>query len=360
MLDELAFLEVIRESPLDDSPRLMYADFLEERGDPAGIARAEFIRLECLLARGISDFAIRSKAESRRSELLTQHWRVWVRPICQALGEPVPVGPITVPKRKLLTRESPKDLELAREELYFLKRLGDDLPFPHSIEQYRGQSRDLPYLHSLQFRRGFVSHVSITNKIYRNATHIQRLFEKTPVEGLALFGWNVDQFSKLLDVVDLSGLRTLELIYCDSQACAMARSSPQFLELNRLIVRQPYGELNLSEALIGTNENQEPPDWNLKELLLSDCALRSDTFIAMWRSSWAKKLECLSLVDCSMPAHFFLMDEFLPQHRPCLRRLLIDRHSLTEMEWNRLPEVYGEKFQLADARINWPEMFHQR
>lgn len=42
--DEFALLQAIRAAPADDVPRLVYADFLEERGDEA---RAEFIRLQC-------------------------------------------------------------------------------------------------------------------------------------------------------------------------------------------------------------------------------------------------------------------------------------------------------------------------
>ncbi len=38
--DDLAFLEAIRQAPYDDAPRLVYADWLEERDD----ARAEYIR----------------------------------------------------------------------------------------------------------------------------------------------------------------------------------------------------------------------------------------------------------------------------------------------------------------------------
>lgn len=41
--DELALLRTIREHPDADLPRLVYADWLEERGDPD---RAEFIRLQ--------------------------------------------------------------------------------------------------------------------------------------------------------------------------------------------------------------------------------------------------------------------------------------------------------------------------
>src|SRR5688572_21228634 len=39
-----AFLQSIIETPDDDAPRLVYADWLEDNGDPV---RAEFIRLQC-------------------------------------------------------------------------------------------------------------------------------------------------------------------------------------------------------------------------------------------------------------------------------------------------------------------------
>src|SRR5437762_553507 len=52
MTDERAFIETIREHPEDDGPRLVYADWLEERGD---CERAEFIRVQIELAKGVRD-----------------------------------------------------------------------------------------------------------------------------------------------------------------------------------------------------------------------------------------------------------------------------------------------------------------
>jgi uncharacterized protein (TIGR02996 family) len=43
-----AFLDAIRESPDDDTPRLVYADWLDDHDEPA---RATFIRVQCELAR---------------------------------------------------------------------------------------------------------------------------------------------------------------------------------------------------------------------------------------------------------------------------------------------------------------------
>lgn len=44
------FLPAILTAPDDDTPRLIYADWLEEHGGDAGRARAEFIRVQCRLA----------------------------------------------------------------------------------------------------------------------------------------------------------------------------------------------------------------------------------------------------------------------------------------------------------------------
>ena len=48
MTDQPGFLAAILDSPDDDTPRLVYADWLEENGQEA---RAEFIRVQCELAR---------------------------------------------------------------------------------------------------------------------------------------------------------------------------------------------------------------------------------------------------------------------------------------------------------------------
>lgn len=50
MSERAAFLASIRESPADDLPRLVFADWLDDNGDqPHDAATAEFIRLSCKL-----------------------------------------------------------------------------------------------------------------------------------------------------------------------------------------------------------------------------------------------------------------------------------------------------------------------
>ena len=63
--DAAPFLAAIRAAPDDDAPRLIYADWLDEHGQPE---RAEFIRVQCELARRESP-----ELRRREAELLAQH-----------------------------------------------------------------------------------------------------------------------------------------------------------------------------------------------------------------------------------------------------------------------------------------------
>jgi uncharacterized protein (TIGR02996 family) len=65
MSDADALLAAIRAAPDDDAPRLIYADWLEEHGQPG---RAEFIRVQCELARNDSP-----TLRQREAELLAAH-----------------------------------------------------------------------------------------------------------------------------------------------------------------------------------------------------------------------------------------------------------------------------------------------
>jgi uncharacterized protein (TIGR02996 family) len=49
MTDEDAFLRKLLEGPADDTARLVYADWLEERGDDLSAKKAELVRLVCRL-----------------------------------------------------------------------------------------------------------------------------------------------------------------------------------------------------------------------------------------------------------------------------------------------------------------------
>src|ERR1700719_4532281 len=74
MSPEKSFLHAILEAPDDDLPRLVYADWLDEHGDPA---RAEFVRVQCELARPGADDGRRTEVLGRERELLKAHAHAW-------------------------------------------------------------------------------------------------------------------------------------------------------------------------------------------------------------------------------------------------------------------------------------------
>jgi uncharacterized protein (TIGR02996 family) len=70
----LAFLAAAKERPDDHVPRLVLADWLEERGDPVLTAHAEFLRLQCQ-----GPFTLRGRA--RQAELLGDFADAWLGPL---------------------------------------------------------------------------------------------------------------------------------------------------------------------------------------------------------------------------------------------------------------------------------------
>jgi uncharacterized protein (TIGR02996 family) len=75
---EDAFLQAVIATPDDDTPRLVYADWLDEHGQSD---RAEFIRVQCELARLPRDDPRREGLAAREQALLAAHEKEWSRPV---------------------------------------------------------------------------------------------------------------------------------------------------------------------------------------------------------------------------------------------------------------------------------------
>lgn len=75
MSTETALLRAIRDMPDEDTPRLIYADYLDEEGYSA---RAEFIRLQIALASLPQYDPQRAPLEDREHELLAEHECSWL------------------------------------------------------------------------------------------------------------------------------------------------------------------------------------------------------------------------------------------------------------------------------------------
>ncbi len=76
-----AFLEAILQNPDDDTPRLVYTDWLEEQGDADSVARAEFIRIQCALASGHFPPRRRTEMNRRQQQILHERGKEWAHPL---------------------------------------------------------------------------------------------------------------------------------------------------------------------------------------------------------------------------------------------------------------------------------------
>jgi len=78
MSDESAFLRTIIDSPDDDTPRLVFSDWLEENGRSA---QAEFIRIQIRLARMNSWDEGFTELRQREQVLIRKYGSAWMEPI---------------------------------------------------------------------------------------------------------------------------------------------------------------------------------------------------------------------------------------------------------------------------------------
>jgi uncharacterized protein (TIGR02996 family) len=87
--EQRALWAAIRANPADETPRLVYADWLQEHGDEA---RAEFIRVQCELGKLPYDRRKqrkrRAELEAKESALLAAHKRHWVEELRAAVEAP--------------------------------------------------------------------------------------------------------------------------------------------------------------------------------------------------------------------------------------------------------------------------------
>src|SRR5262245_58810399 len=73
----LELLAHAKENPDADTPRLILADWLEERGGASDRSRAELVRLQCRRARLSFDDPLHDELEAREGKLCDAHWLQW-------------------------------------------------------------------------------------------------------------------------------------------------------------------------------------------------------------------------------------------------------------------------------------------
>jgi uncharacterized protein (TIGR02996 family) len=189
MTQEDAFLEAITEQPDDDAVRLVFADWLEENGQPR---RADFIRVQCVLARtGRECNTPPDRALlSREKFLLEWNRRHWLAPLRELWEK---------------TRRRPTLVERV-------------------VNWFSPPASPISWEEEVTFRRGFPE--SICLEVMEFVTHSDEFFKALPLlRDLRLFLLGPHYLSLLLDcpyLARLSGLHLHDGGWCPEQTAQVA------------------------------------------------------------------------------------------------------------------------------------------
>jgi uncharacterized protein (TIGR02996 family) len=217
MSDEKALLAAIRDHPDEDTPRLVYADWLDEHAtNDAQRARAEFIRVQCELAR-IED---RSKDSFDR---------------------------LPEDDAFLSGLRNPGD--------QFLKRYRAEWEAP--LRGPTGPCRDSPS--PLWFRRGFPHYLTLP--FARLVEVGERLFRLSPITGLCL-GVTDETLTELMKFPWLARLKTLRL----DRAADWSATSPDWSRVADATETFQPTELYFTSGRVGTRGGEKLANAKLTEL----------------------------------------------------------------------------------------------
>jgi uncharacterized protein (TIGR02996 family) len=333
MQDEPAFLDDIKAAGDDDGPRLIYADYLQERGDPISQARAEFIRVQCALESLPDDAPERPSLRLREEELLTVHWDSWIKPVCQALSEPLPF--------RSSVRESRYDLAWSEPDRS-----------RHWIKQIPMASQDFAYLQGISFLRGFASQIAITAKTHNGPNYIARLAEKVPLEGLSLFRFEAPAIEATLKAFDASQLTSFELVFFPMPTTQMATTISAMANARDLILNYCRDTFFDATEFLATTRQKK-----LRKLILRSCLTSADSLRKLLESPTMAEIEVVVMENCRIGnSSVNAIVELLKS--PKLRKLDLSNNALGGSALRRLQSIYGVRF-VVDGRYTQPELLTQ-
>lgn len=171
MTDREALIAAIAAAPWDDLPRLVFADWLDDNGDPA---QAEFIRAHIQLSRFRPATAEHFAIWSRCVDLFRENYANWLGSVCRAFGTSLP------------------DFHLFQG---WKRSWGRIRSFRKSTREWTSNAASVvdnrfqlnQEWGSLTFSRGFVGHFTVGEA--QGRIHASReVFETHPITGLEVRG----------------------------------------------------------------------------------------------------------------------------------------------------------------------------
>jgi uncharacterized protein (TIGR02996 family) len=131
MNPHLGFLRAILDAPKDQTPRLVYADWLEEQGEPRARAQAEYLRVECQLDALPPKARERRKLRSRLRELQAAVGNDWWRALDHSPVEECVVFAFECPQRWDTLQPT------ASDEVRHCSKCNQDVYYCHSTAEAR-------------------------------------------------------------------------------------------------------------------------------------------------------------------------------------------------------------------------------
>jgi uncharacterized protein (TIGR02996 family) len=201
-LDE-AFLADICEHPDDDAPRLIYADWLDEHGQPE---RAEFIRVQIELARLPEDARQRPTLEVREAEILAEFETLLMEPLSEFLF--------------------PRQESTSRGTALPSRPDGSGEPSHRGLHLSEVSAEWISFSPRHEFRRGFVEFLQLESDMF--VTRGSDIFARTPLREIWLP--NQEEYDSLAACPHLARLSILNL--------SCARLSEEFRP--SVLISSPY------------------------------------------------------------------------------------------------------------------------
>lgn len=327
MSEQKALIAAIRETPDDDAPRLIYADWLEEKGGDANVERAAFIRTQI--------------------------------------------------ERATLPEHDPRQIELEARELQLLRQFAKAWCGSHFLFK---KSR---------FRRGFIEYVHVNLQHFLH--HRRQFFDLEPVRDVSLTGWmraNDDLVRRvagceewrfvetlrihhqgphksprsnvvtLIESPHLTRMKSLRVPMLAINADARRRfeNAPMLTRLTELSL--PHLDTYPDDAGHWLSDGLPAKPWtNLLSLRLTDYVMRMELLEQLTTAPFWKQLQSLSMI---LPYHqtansLALLRDRLPPSLESVR--VVAQHGPVELGdgdafFARLAELPLSRLELQDVPIS--------
>ena len=256
--DEARLIEAIVEAPDDDAPRLVYADFLQTKGDPRG----ELIQLQCQLAAAPDDDRRRA-IRIQENKLLAAHRDAWLAPLYALLRD------ATISYKFELRRGFVEHAEIGIRALPLLDRLIAVAPLLRSLRLFDDGTMEIPskqpklagVLEQSAFRRMIHLEISLPGAGNAAAREVAGATTLANLRALKL------QMSVWGEMLTYFKAPPAELVLDDVGATALAES-PYLAKLESL-------DLDSNRIGLAGVFAIARGDWRLRELVLANNAMRA-------------------------------------------------------------------------------------